>query len=253
MANLADLGMPFALYKGAVETISQLIENATCATCAASERYLFGVNRNDHVTWPCPGCSDLTAVKVGWLNEAPVPSTCNRCAGVVHWPADLPRDNASICYRCLRAGRAAMDHETEMGSIDLPHALRGVTYLARRKPAQREGLAIAVLETHADGSESIGVQLEPELLQEMLRTPRHAGLQGEYWPYHCRSFMAYLGRWQQEDFEQAAPGRGRQWFGEHMDDDAWEDMWEWLPTNVGWSYVFQCQACGRHRVFVDSD
>jgi len=30
-------------------------------------------------------------------------------------------------------------------------------------------------------------------------------------------------------------------------------MWEWLPTDMGWSYVHVCDHCGQHKVFVDSD
>ena len=89
---------------------------------------------------------------------------------------------------------------------------------------------------------------------EMMRTPRHMALQREYWPYHCKGFMAYLGHWKQKDFHRQSPGSGKKWFGAHMPPgEAWEDMWEWLEGDVGLSYVFQCQKCGEYRVFVDSD
>ena len=147
-----------------------------------------------------------------------------------------------------------MAHETELGDVDLGHALRGLTYSCRPEVARREGVETTVLKTYGDGSQSIGVRLPPDLLLEMVRTPRHAALQREYWPYHCQGFMAYLGRWQQEDFEKQSPGRGREWFGEHMaPEEPWEDMWEWLEGGIGWSYVYRCLPCGWHRVFVDSD
>jgi uncharacterized protein CbrC (UPF0167 family) len=88
----------------------------------------------------------------------------------------------------------------------------------------------------------------------MLRTPAHRQLQREYWPYHCRDFMTYLGEWHQEDFEQLSPGSGFNWFGRAMGHiEGWEDMWDWLPSGLGRSYVYTCLRCGEYKVYVDSD
>jgi uncharacterized protein CbrC (UPF0167 family) len=91
---------------------------------------------------------------------------------------------------------------------------------------------------------------------EMHRTPGYASLQREYWPYHCGEFMAFVGHWQQEDFNRFAGGDGLAWMREHMsegDRDWAEEMWEWLPGSIGWSYVHHCLRCGAFRVFIDSD
>jgi uncharacterized protein CbrC (UPF0167 family) len=252
--ELADVGMPFALFKGTLKTVSDLLEDGECTICGQSRRYLFRLRDRDYLIDPCEKCGEHVGLRIGWPDEKPEPSTCRICGTIIFWPNQRPRDVVAVCYQCLRAGRVAVAHETEVGNIDLAHALHGLTYFAPPEIASRHGLETAVLETYADGSQSIGVRLSKDLLSEMLRTPRHMALQREYWPFHCHGFMAYLGRWQLEDFEKQSPGRGREWFGEHMGpDEPWEDMWEWLPADIGWSYVFQCQTCGRHRVFVDSD
>ena len=150
----------------------------------------------------------------------------------------------------------AVAHETSLGDVDFAHTLRGMLNFGREGRAKAIGLETSVLETYDDDSQRFGVHLPVELLHEMHRTPRYAALQREYWPYHCGAFMAFVGRWQQEDFERVSGGRGLEWFLEHFDGnygDYGEDAWEWLPDGIGWSYVHKCLACGLHRVFVDSD
>ena len=89
----------------------------------------------------------------------------------------------------------------------------------------------------------------------MTRTPRHIALQREYWPYHCKGFLTYLGRWSQEDFDKQSPGCGREWFGNPYaaQQRSWEgNSREWLEGDLGWSYIYRCQAFSEHRGFVDS-
>jgi hypothetical protein len=215
---------------------------------------VFALSQNDYVVDPCGTCGAPVGLRIGWPDEKPEPSGCELCGATCNWPGERARDKIATCYDCLRGGRAGIGHETELGSVDLGHALRGLTHFARPEIARREGLETTVLQTYGDGSQSIGVRLPRDLLIEMSRTPRHMALQREYWPYHCKGFMAYLGRWQQAEFDKQSPGQGREWFGAHISpEEPWEDMWEWLEGDVGRSYVYQCQSCGRHRVFVDSD
>lgn len=252
--DLADLGIPFALHKAPSDIVSGLEENSTCTLCNRQCRYVFTLIQNDYVVDPCGKCGSPVALRIGWPDEKPEPSSCERCGAICNWPEGRARDQIATCYECLRGGRAGIGHETELGLVDLGHALRGLTYSARTTIADREALETIVLKTYDDGSQSMGVLLPRDLLIELTRTPRHIVLQREYWPYHCKGFMAYLGRWRQEDFDKQSPGHGRAWFGEHMPpEDPWEDMWEWLEGDIGWSYVYQCQSCGLHRVFVDSD
>ena len=110
-----------------------------------------------------------------------------------------------------------------------------------------------MLKTYDDGSQEIGVHLPVEVLLEMHRTPRYANLQREYWAYHCDGFMAFVGRWEQEDFERVSGGDGLAWLTRHAAYDQGEDEWDWLAGGVGWSYVHRCLKCGLHRIVVDSD
>lgn len=252
--ELADFGMPFTLFKGPAAFLSDMKNDAACSLCQARRRLVFALSQNDHILEPCGRCGASVALRLGWPDENPEPSVCERCSFHCDWPTGRPRDTLAVCYECLRGGRAGIAHETEVGDVDLGHALHGLTSGASEEIARREGLETTVLKTYDDGSQSIGMRIPRDLLLEMVRTPRHEALQREYWPYHCKGFMAFLGRWGQEDFENQSPGSGREWFGEHMSaDDPWEEMWEWLVGDVGWSYVYQCQSCGRHRVYVDSD
>jgi Uncharacterised protein family (UPF0167) len=252
--ELANIGMPFALFKGQLDTVSGLEENAPCTICGQLSRYAFRLSQNDFLLDPCAQCGELGGLRIGWPDEKPEATRCGRCAALRDWPTHRNRENIAVCYGCLRGGRAGIAHETEVGDLDLAHAVLGLANRGRPEVAQRHKLETTVLETYSDGSQTIGVRLPKALLMEMLRTPRHIALQREYWPFHCNGFMTYLGRWQQDDFENQAPGRGRDWFGEHMaPEEPWEDMWEWLPEEVGLSYVYQCQVCAQYRVFVDCD
>jgi uncharacterized protein CbrC (UPF0167 family) len=252
--DLSELGMSFALYKGQPDTVSGLKEDTICTLCGRQRRHVFALNQNDHIVNSCNSCGEPVGLRIGWVDEEPESSCCERCGATCNWPSEHTRDTVVVCYECLRGGRAGIAHETELGSVDLAHALRGLIGFGRPEIARRDALKTIVLETdEEDGSQIIGIHLPRDLLIELIRTPRHQTLQREYWPYHCKGFMAYLGRWQQEDFEKQSPGRGREWFREHMSPDrGWQDMWEWLRTNIGWSYVYQCECCGLHRVFVDS-
>jgi uncharacterized protein CbrC (UPF0167 family) len=115
------------------------------------------------------------------------------------------------------------------------------------------GFETSVLETFSDGSQTIGIHLPQDLLDDLMRTPRHPTLQDEHWTYHCGGWMVYLGRWEMQDFERQAPGRAREWFIERFDDPTDGEMyWEWLEGDMGWSCVFGCPRCGTYKVFYDA-
>ena len=247
--------MPFRRYRAPVSTVSEVSHDGTCGLCQRHAPVLFGLRLNDYVIRACTSCEAAIGLRMGWWDEPPVATDCPKCAVPNPWPSELPRDPLTVCYECIVAGRVAIAHETEIGFIDYALSLLGMVKSSdrRRADAEARGLHTTVLKTYDDGSQSIGVHLPAQLLQEMHRTPRYSCLQREYWPYHCGEFMAFVGRWQQEDFERISNGRGLPWFIEHFAGDYGEDAWEWLPTGVGWSYVHKCLKCGVHRVFVDSD
>lgn len=251
--ELGERGMPFHLYRAPVSTVSAVSYNGECGLCKRDAAVLFGLAQNDYIMQPCAACRAPVGLRLGWPDEPPVPTHCPKCRKLNQWPSELRRDRLPVCYDCIRTERVAIAHGTSLGHVDFAHTLRGMLDFGKENRAKALGLQASVLETYDDDSHRFGVHLPVELLHEMHRTPRYACLQREYWPYHCGAFMAFVGRWQQEDFERVSGGRGQEWFIQHGVDDCGEDEWEWLPGGLGWSYVHKCLGCGLHRVFVDSD
>jgi uncharacterized protein CbrC (UPF0167 family) len=251
--ELGERGMPFRLFRAPVSTVYQVSYDGECGLCHRDAAVLFGLGLRDYIIRPCTSCHAPVGLRLGWPDEPPVPTECAKCGISNPWPSELARDTLPVCYDCIRDGRVAISHETRLGHVDFAHTLRGMLQFGREHQAKAEGLQTTVLETYDDGSHRVGVHLPVELLHEMHRTPCYSKLQREYWPYHCGGFMAFVGRWQQEDFERVSGGRGLEWFIKHGVDDLGEDEWEWLPGGLGWSYVHKCLKCGLHRIFVDSD
>jgi uncharacterized protein len=238
----SDAGIAFPLYLAPLDE-----HRRHCVTCRTVRTYCFHVS---HLIRICRHCPE--AIGFG-IDQAGIPVRCRRCGAENEWPSEWPHDQIRVCYECLRSGRASVSHSTELGLVDFPTSQDGMARGGDFETAAMHRLKTSVLKRFDDGSELIGTHVPHEVLQELLRTPRHPALQNEYWPFHCGDFMAFLGNWEQDDFERQAPGCGREWFAEHMQSEDWEDMWEWLPSGIGWSYVYQCRSCGKHRVFVDSD
>jgi uncharacterized protein CbrC (UPF0167 family) len=256
--ELAAVGMPFPLFKAPLRNVRSLQRDVACSICGATEAYAFPFADHDCVVRPCISCAQPIGLRRGWAERPSEPTICPACGVANPWPADLPDTfPASVCYACLRSGRVAIAHETEAFDVEYPLALHGLARLRNEEFARNRGLVTTILETYDDGSVSTGVELPQSLLFELLRTPAHHALQREYWPYHCDGLMAYVGRWEPNDFDQHAEGGyGREWFAKNLTPDRadeWEDMWEWLEGGIAWSCVYQCQRCGIHRVYVDAD
>ena len=248
--------MPFRLYRAPVATVSEVSYDGACGLCHRGASVLFGLRLKDYIIRPCVACDAPLGLRLGWWDKPPVPTGCLKCGTSNPWPAELPRDPLRVCYDCIQSGQVAIGHETPLGSIDFAQTLRGMLWLGSKERADEEGLRTTVVKNDGTlpfGSHWTGVHLPTELLLEMHRTPRYSALQREYWPFHCGGFMAFVGRWQQEDFERISRGNGLAWFTEYGANGIGEDEWDWLPSGIGWSYVHKCLKCGVHRVFVDSD
>ena len=253
----AAVGMPFPLFKAPLGNIHGLLRDINCSICGQHRLYAFPFDDCDSVIRPCLQCGNAVGLIRGWKQRPPEPSICAHCGFANPWPADRPDVEIDpVCYECLRAGRVAIQHETESFIVTYALAVQGMARLNDPDFAAREKFPTTVLTTYDDGSQSIGVHLPSPLLFELLRTPNHQALQQEYWPWHCGGLMAYVGRWEPDDFNQRAGGEGYEWFARHLPayraDEA-DDMWSWLENGIAWSCVYQCQSCGLHRVFVDAD
>jgi uncharacterized protein CbrC (UPF0167 family) len=259
----AEHGMPFRLFCAPLRNVEGLLRDVDCNVCGQWQSYAFRLSSHDHLIRPCLRCGEAVGLKRGWLMRPADATACPHCGHANPWPADRPDppieiDAVPVCYACLRAGKVAIFHETESFFVEYPLAVRGLACLRDKEVARRLGLPTSVVETFDDGSQSLAIPLPKALLFELLCTPGHQNLQREYWPYHCDGVMAYVGRWEPEDFDRhAADGNGYAWFAKHLTAERAEeaeDMWSWLEAGgIAWSCVYRCETCGEHRVYVDAD
>jgi hypothetical protein len=90
-------------------------------------------------------------------------------------------------------------------------------------------------------------KVEPDLLEELLRTPPYPSCQGAVWLFCCRQPMVFVGNWTQADFTRHAPpgkrGGARKWFNKIVD-DVEPELWDSSDVDF---YAFQCPQCEKHR------
>jgi uncharacterized protein CbrC (UPF0167 family) len=133
------------------------------------------------------------------------------------------------CLRCLRDGRWAQTHVTEVGVIGWEHTAK--------------------------------TDAVPAWRTDLIGTPRYATFQGERWLFCHDLPMRYLGEWGRLDFEAARPGSGFSLFAEvirDVDPAEIEAAWELGlgPTSDDSdlkAYVFRCQQCDGLRTHSDCD
>ena len=236
--------MSFPLFRAAV--IPTFSGPRICAACREKVQQSF---RPSLLIVPCRKCGQATALGLGQSM-----TDCVHCGEFNLWPTDVPAgEDAAVCAACLTAGRAAISHESELGFVTWANARRGLVEVdvdeSSGKAARRNGFE---LWTDEWGPPVTYARVPPEPLLELLRTPVHLAIQREYWPFHCGRFCAFLGHWQQADFERESRGRGQELFEASVDSNS-SGMWDWLRDDFGRSYVYQCLGCQTFRVFVDTD
>ena len=128
------------------------------------------------------------------------------------------------CMDCLRQGRFTVWHFTEAGDIEA-------------------GVLVS--------NEDPRLTISEEAISELSRTPSFWTFQQAVWLCHCNDFMAYLGEWSRDDFNQNAPdGDGQSLYAqvERMEPgEEWSDLWD------NGFYLFRCLHCGKMRSFSDQD
>jgi hypothetical protein len=234
-----DLGAPFPLFDAPVSDTSDYIGAGTCGLCGEQAAVRFRLEVGAAVMAPCPACGVVTGVSATGDDD----SACRACGAELE-PPDTPA-GSNACYACLRAGRAALTKDTELGMISWEQAFVGVTHGA-------PGLAHPDFEMvpHPD-SDWIGARLPQETMFELLRTPTYDTIQGDSWQFCCRQPMVFVGAWDRQAFTGHAPdGDGRKLFEDVVDgciDGLWEDE---LHDETG-VYVFRCPACARLKAHWD--
>ena len=168
---------------------------------------------------------------------------CDACGYAVAFPI-AGSERVRCCYECLRAGRAAIAKDTELGMVAYEHAVTGVTLGV-------PGLAHPDFELVPVEDDWVAAKVPTEYLLELVRTPGYHSIQGERWQFCCARPMTYVGQWTSVEFNQnASDGNGRALF-DAIVPDAFDALWTGdLDAAV---YVFQCKACGERAAHWDID
>jgi uncharacterized protein CbrC (UPF0167 family) len=236
-----DLGTPFPLFDAPVSDAAELIDPGVCGICGQQAQVRFRLEVGAAVMRPCPACG----VENGLSVSDPDESECRACHARIAVP-EMPHGH-NACYACLRAGRAALTKDTELGMISWEQAFAGVTHGV-------PGLAHPDFEmVPQPDSDWIGARLPPETMFELLRTPSYRTIQGESWLFCCRRPMVFIGTWSRQDFIDHAPdGDARKLF-EEIVLNCGEDLWEVTRGESTGVYVFRCGACARLKAHWDFD
>ena len=237
--TFAQLGIPFPLFEGPSDQASEYCGLDTCSLCGGRRLHCFRLNIGCAVMRACPECGTENGLDACDGEDAP----CRRCGAPVPFP-DLGEDEIRSCYACLRAGKAAITKDTELGMISWEQAYEGVTHGV-------PGLRRDDFEMVPRDDDWVGARLPPEMMFELLRTPTYGSIQGERWQFCCRRPMVFVGAWGRDEFSRRAPdGDGRRYF-EQVVQHPVPGLWEDELHDITGVYVFRCPSCERRTAHWD--
>lgn len=246
MTTFADLDIPFPLFEAPTREASHYAGVATCRLCGRGERHCFELSIGDDLILPCPACGSENGLSATDRDDVP----CRSCGALIIFPPSLvAKKQLLVCHDCLRAGKAAITHDTEFGMVTWRQAVEGVTHgVPGLRTEQFEVVAIDPAE------DWYGARVPSEHLWELLRTPGFHSWQGESWLFCCRRPMTYLGGWR-DVMESLRPDDPDAFFQELFAPDDEARSWGWEPFDEGSSslYVYRCLSCGRCRATYDWD
>lgn len=245
--TFADLGIPFPLFEAPVKEAAEYSGVYPCRLCRRTG-HCFHL-QDGHLVVACPACGADNPLAVRHRRGG----ECRECRAAVPFPVAADIKELKACYDCLRAGRAALAKDTELGAIAWVNTLAGLTDPGYGPPhPDFETVAVPAEEDDDEDDEWFAARLPADVMFELLRTPDYISWQGETWLFCCRRPMVYLGSWAEADFDRHAPdGDGPAYFLQVIPGvtaDMWGDMGHSFST-----YVFLCPGCGRHRGHYDSD
>jgi uncharacterized protein CbrC (UPF0167 family) len=231
--TFAELGIPFPLFEAPSEQASEYVGIDTCSLCGAGNRACFRLGIGCAVISKCPRCGADNGLDA----DDCVDCHCRRCNAAILFPS-LGNHEIKACHVCLRAGKAAISKDTELGMISWEQAFDGITHGV-------PGLSRDDFEMVPKQDGWVGARLRHDMMFELLRTPTYSSIQGERWQFCCRRPMVFLGCWSRAEFSRrAADGDGRRFFEQivqHIVPGLWEDNLHDI-TGV---YVFRCSSCER--------
>ncbi|ULH15519.1 CbrC family protein [Deinococcus sp. KNUC1210] len=239
MTTFRELGLDFPLFAALIREASHYVGQATCTLCRLPKLHCFTLGVGADVILGCPTCSTLNALDAADRKHG----VCSHCASAIHFPD--AEEQVYTCSDCLRAGKAAITHDTELGMVRWEDAQRGMTHGV--PGTAHPGVPSSVNE---DGWHQAHVPV-PALMQ-LVHTPNFVSWQGEQWLFCHQKPMIYLGAWKQAAFQAAAPhGNGKALFLSVLDERN-EELWTYVDRSQIGVYVFQCQECARLRAYHDA-
>jgi uncharacterized protein CbrC (UPF0167 family) len=234
MTTFKELGCFFPLFEAPVTDAFGRVEGGICGICGARVSIRFELGIGSALMLSCPACGTENGLSADEREDAP----CRACDARV--PFTGASDELACCYPCLRAGKAAITKDTELGMVSWEQAFEGLTHGV-------PGLAHPDFEMVRTDSDWVRARLEPKVMFELLRTPTYSTLQGDQWLFCCRGPMVFRGAWSRQEFTGAArDGNGKALLAEVLGEQIpglWEDE---LHDETG-IYVFRCGACNRLR------
>lgn len=241
MATFRELGIPFPLFEAPVDDAPDYVGLATCSICTKSRQHVFVLRVGCYLMLPCLSCGAVNGLRTYDRKDSP----CRECRSLVPFP-DIAAKEIRCCYSCLRAGKAAITQDTELGMISWEQAFEGVTHGV-------PGLKHPDFEMVPKEDGWVAARLPSEFMFELLRTRGYSTWQGECWLFCCKRPMVYAGSWVRDDFTRNAPnGDGRALF-ERIVPDFQPEMWDGKVGDCASYYVFRCSECGGLRAHWDTD
>ncbi len=234
------LGIPFPLFQAEIREAAEYIGHGDCTICRSTATNCFRLAIGGSVIVSCPSCHSENALDAGNCDNMP----CRICRQMLSFPMPTTTAAVSVCYSCLRAGKAALTKDTELGMVRWEDAIQGWTFGI---PATN----IPGYETKATEDGWLAAQVEQNWLLELLRTPAYTTWQGEQWLFCCQRPMVYLGAWDTVDFNaHALDGNGRALFDQIVTYGS-DALWHHQLHDATGVYVFRCPVCQTMRAHWD--
>src|SRR3954451_23200604 len=109
--TFAQLGIPFPLFEAPIEESGDYAGIATCSLCRSTQSHCFEPGIGDDVVVLCSYCGTANGLDA----QDRVDIGCSNCGQMVAFPSI--DGELLVCYQCLRAGKATLGKDTELGMV----------------------------------------------------------------------------------------------------------------------------------------
>jgi len=234
-----QLGIPFPLFEASTEDACGFAGRKRCSQCEKQDQYCFRLGIGCAIMLHCTHCGTLNGLDAYDRKSV----SCRSCRTTIAFP-EITDEEVTVCYSCLRLGKAAITKDTELGMVSWEQAFEGITNGI-------PGLKRSDFEVVPLDDDWVGVRLPQEMMFELLQTPTYSTIQGDRWLFCCQAPMIYVGEWSRTEFSRRAPdGNGQKLFNEIVE-DVMPGLWEDELHDMTGVYVFRCSACNIFKAHWD--